>query len=98
MFRYNVGIIDHFYGCTPIVKYIQDNAEDGYAIQHAIETLAAGVHNLSDWEGDGFIGIFGVPEEVTCQIGLVIKQSNNGTTFVISPVELPHLQQYLIPR
>ena len=50
------------------------------------------------WEGDGDVYISGLP----CDSGdsfplilVIIKQSNNGTTFLYSPVELPYLKEYL---
>lgn len=47
----------------------------------------------SGWEGDFRQGpyVFWVPTEDGMQFGFVFKQDNNGTTFVVSPVELPHL-------
>jgi hypothetical protein len=35
------------------------------------------------------------PDEADFRAGFVFKQDNNGTTFVVSPVELPHLRNYL---
>ena len=51
------------------------------------------------WEGDvrGRIFVFAVPgTEVNTEIGFLFKQDNNGTTFVMSPVELPHLQEFVV--
>lgn len=36
--------------------------------------------------------VFWMPVEGTFEPGFVIKQDNNGTTFVVSPVPLPHLE------
>lgn len=36
-----------------------------------------------------------VPDECDFLIGFVIKQDNNGTTYVMSPVEMPHLKEYV---
>ncbi len=45
------------------------------------------------WEGDVREGpfVFSVPAESDMQWGLVLKQDNNGGTFVASPVPMPHL-------
>lgn len=47
------------------------------------------------WEGDFRPGYepraFSVPVEDNIAFGLMWKQENNGSTFVVSPVELPHL-------
>lgn len=45
------------------------------------------------WEGDVREGpfVFSVPAESDMQWGLALKQDNNGTTFVASPVAMPHL-------
>jgi hypothetical protein len=49
------------------------------------------------WEGDFRPGheprVFFIPNEVDVSYGLVWKQDNNGATFVISPVPMPHLQE-----
>jgi len=66
---------------------------------------------LRDWEaakdaafGQGWEGtfrsndqrvVFAVPHEGDFQIGFVFKQDNNGSTYVVSPVEMPHLNQFL---
>jgi hypothetical protein len=46
-----------------------------------------------DWEGDVREGpyYFCVPGDTQTDIGYMIKQDNNGDTFIASPVELPHL-------
>ena len=52
------------------------------------------------WEG-GFREeprVFLVPDECDFLIGFVIKQDNNGTTYVMSPVEMPHLKEYVCMR
>lgn len=47
------------------------------------------------WEGDfrGHPCVFWLPSEYDCEFGFVFKQDNNGTSFVISPKPLPHLEQ-----
>lgn len=38
--------------------------------------------------------VFMIPDETDFHFGFVIKQDNNGTTYVVSPVDLPHLAHY----
>lgn len=49
------------------------------------------------WEGDARQppAVFWLPDTRFAQFrcGFVVKQDNNGTTYVISPYELPHLAQ-----
>lgn len=48
---------------------------------------------VKGWEGD-FRNppvVFWLPGDSDFDFGFVIKQDNNGTTFVMSPVPLPHL-------
>jgi hypothetical protein len=46
------------------------------------------------WEGDFRHPprVFWVPGDTEFDFGFVFKQDNNGNTYVISPVELPHLE------
>lgn len=46
------------------------------------------------WQGDFRHDpvVFWVPGDTDFDFGFVLKQDNNGTTYVISPVEMPHLQ------
>ena len=47
------------------------------------------------WEGDGQPRISMIPtDDVVCEIIVAIKQSNNGTTFIVSPVEMPWLGKF----
>jgi hypothetical protein len=54
------------------------------------------------WEGDlrnNTIFVGGIPisnDDLTCKKFLVIKQNNNGSTFVISPIPFGHLKDELI--
>jgi hypothetical protein len=45
--------------------------------------------NSEDWRQEPVV--FWMPKESAFDFGFVIKQDNNGTTYVISPVPLPHL-------
>jgi hypothetical protein len=46
------------------------------------------------WEGDVSEGpyFFCLPDEGYCSLGYMLKQSNNGSTFVASPQPLPWLE------
>ena len=48
------------------------------------------------WEGDfrNEPAVFMIPQDVDFLFGFVFKQENNGTTFVVSPVALHHLDEY----
>jgi hypothetical protein len=50
--------------------------------------------SAAGWEGDFRQDpvVFWVPDDTEFSFGFVIKQDNNGTTYVVSPVELPHLE------
>jgi hypothetical protein len=37
-----------------------------------------------------------VADRHSFEFGLAWKQDNNGTTFVLSPIELPHLKEHLV--
>ena len=46
------------------------------------------------WEGDGNPRITMLPiDETHCEIVIALKQGNNGTTFIITPFEMPWLGQ-----
>jgi len=59
--------------------------------------LAKRLAREEGWEGD-FGGnsprVIFLPDENTFVYGFVWKQSNNGTTFVVSPQPLPWLEKY----
>ena len=46
------------------------------------------------WEGDLRIepAVMWIPDDTEFNYGFVFKQDNNGTTFVVSPVEMPWLK------
>jgi hypothetical protein len=57
--------------------------------------------NFTDWEEDGDIYITGLPTDDGGGFPyylVIIKQENNGTTFLYSPVELTHLKEHLVKR
>jgi hypothetical protein len=47
--------------------------------------------NSDDWRQEP--SVFWIPMEDGFAPGFVIKEDNNGTTYVISPVSLPHLDR-----
>ena len=49
--------------------------------------------SAAGWEGDfrDEPVVFWVPGDNLFEYGFVLKQDNNGLTYVVSPVELPHL-------
>lgn len=50
------------------------------------------------WEGDfrNPPAVFWIPADNDFEYGFVIKQDNGGGTFVMSPVELPHLKRLVL--
>lgn len=70
------------YGEDPLVQEFLDRWES-----------AKSAASSAGWEGDFRQEpvIFWLPGGSDFDYGFVIKQDNNGTTYVVSPVELPHL-------
>ena len=103
MYGYTIPPIDFFDGCIGLEDYIKsydgcDTGEFGMyqkneRINDIITKLIIGMSSFEYWEGDirGKIEVFSVPAEGMTEIGFILKQDNNGTTFIISPVPLPHL-------
>lgn len=53
----------------------------------------------SMWEGDiNELRFIGLPDPDNCAVKLCLiwKQDNNGMTFLCSPMEIPHLESYLL--
>lgn len=61
---------------------------------------AKSIAKCTGWEGDYRLyegpRVFFLPSESTFEYGFVWKQDNNGSTFVISPIELPHLMRIAV--
>jgi len=53
--------------------------------------------SAAGWDGvvRGDVRVFWLPAENEFQYAFVWKQDNNGTTFVVSPFKLPHLNQLM---
>ena len=107
MYGYTLSPIDYFDGCLKLDEFIEDivKSEDDEGFDNGIEKykkadsiISCFIDSMCEfkyWEGDIVIPvkIFTIPCEVQTEVGFICKQSNNGTTFVISPVELPHLEE-----
>ena len=74
-------------------RYVDGTSLDSFLDAWADAKVAARDHG---WEGDFRSGpvVMWIPEKERggFRPGFVFKQDNNGSTFVVSPVELPHLQ------
>ena len=88
--------------CPTVEEYYASLAKDefhGYTRKDALaqfkRDFARAKELASDkgWEGDirGDAHVFMVPAENEFLYGFAWKQDNNGTTYVVSPVKLPHL-------
>lgn len=55
---------------------------------------------FTSWEGDGSFYISSIPFPDVCLSELVfaVKQSNNGTTYVVAPAPYPHISGYLVTK
>lgn len=58
-------------------------------------TSAKDAASSKGWEGDLRIEpvVFWVPNDTEFSYGFVLKQDNNGTTYVVSPVPMPWLEE-----
>lgn len=77
------------------IRATGDDSDDGHEINRFIADWesAQEAARAAGWEGDfrNPPAVFWLPSDSEFDYGFVIKQDNNGTTFVMSPVELPHL-------
>ncbi len=102
LYVYTPPPIDHWVGWTPARKYRADDNSLEESDYDPSELLAC-VERAKDlatscgWEGDGMWQIAGLPPESIAGplFMLAVKQRNNGTTFIVSPRELPWLRHYL---
>ncbi len=105
-FAYQLPPIDFGWDSCPTVEdYYATLAKDvfrGYARQENLNEFrdnfktAKAMASDIGWEGDfrGEAHVFMMPDEDQFTYGFAWKQDNNGTTFVISPQPMPHLQRY----
>jgi len=105
MYGYTLPPIDFFDGCIDFDDYLKSILNDGCdeifdgslekykKIEFVIDQLVSGMASFKYWEGDlrENIKVFTIPCENQTEIGFICKQSNNGSTFVLSPIELLHL-------
>ncbi len=107
MFKYEMVFpVDWFHGCIPLTDFLKNIIEDesigqSAAISHIeklINALTEGMNSMPMWDGDIYEGVFvfSIPDEIACKIGFIWKQKNNGHTFVLSPVLLPHLEEFSV--
>ena len=103
-FKYVMSPIDWFYGCMTLEEYFEARVSlrSAYGVEAVVSltmsSLLVEMQSIREWEGDISEGIyvFAIPNESMCNIGFIWKQSNNGTTFIISEVELPWLSESLV--
>lgn len=113
LYSYALPPIDGFAGSLSLKELMDKQAAefelDAERLSCEIQQLiaqAGAVARQAGWEGDlrGELRFFAVPDgNSSLAIGVLIKQDNGGTTFVVSPVELPHLaaekvEEWYIPR
>ena len=100
---YEVYPIDFMWGFLPTISEFgkglasEPEAYGKDAVQKLDEDFREAqseVDAATSWEGDfrGEVSVFLIPIEGTFDYGFVWKQENNGTTFVVSPVKLDHLE------
>lgn len=106
MFVYEVGPIDNAWEYCPTVTEFAKNIVDlelidnFFGFRYYFEGFsndflkAKKLASEIGWEGDfrEEARVFLIPTHDCFEYGFVWKQDNNGTTFVVSPVELPHLK------
>lgn len=103
-YRYACPPIDYFDGCMTVEQHFanktagDDGQVDLVAIITDLHLLVREMHSMPTWEGDVTEGpfIFSLPDphRSIMEIGFVWKQENNGTTFVLSPFQLPWLTNH----
>lgn len=105
VFCYVIDPIDHWELAKSFEEFIDEleqsvsDEDEEYRIR--AELFLVGAKKLArknGWEGDITEGpyVFGIPpndSEPNFLMGVAWKQGNNGTTFVCSPIPLPHLGQ-----
>jgi len=92
---YELPPTDFFEGFTSEQDLIEDNSLSD--IKENIERAKFLFARYTTWEGDGSCYISSIPSIDSFPLMFItIKQSNNGTTFLMSPIELNHLSKNLI--
>ncbi len=84
---------DWWFGSVDLFTYFNDL--DPASQNEALEDFTASVCAIAkdtSWEGDGMWRVIGIPVgDVTPATCFAVKQSNNGTTYFASMVQLPWL-------
>jgi hypothetical protein len=102
LFVYMLPPVDYWHGWIPqyewtgAVDLTEEYGFDGGEMADDLR-LAERLATECGWEGDGHWRMAGLPraDVAAPTFMLAAKQQNNGTTFVVSPYELPWLAQYL---
>lgn len=108
MYIYQLAPVDDFFGAVPVEEWLDTLSSNhrGVSLRDAASQLMNAAFRVatavgSEWEGDcHVVHVFGLPPADTycdLQLGLIWKQGNNGTTFVVSPYPLPWLGEPLKP-
>jgi hypothetical protein len=107
---YDVIVIDAFPACMNVVDYVNQftglyltnlhECISGNLLTSIGVFLSDCREQIPQWEGDirgGYenLMIFSVPATDCNVVGAIIKQDNNGSTFVVSPVPFSHLEGYI---
>lgn len=107
MFVYGIYPIDFGWENCPTVDDFaatlarREFSQPGYGYEGDFEAYKVAFEKAKElaatvgWEGDfrGPAHVFFVPTEGSFKYGFAWKQDNNGDTFVVSPVPLPHLNE-----
>lgn len=112
MYKYVTGPIDYWDGLPTLKEYemmLAREAITNLAYQKELafqpivflsEQFEQAKKEMYCWEGDFLAGpyvfLLPDPDSVTMQPGFIWKQRNNGTTFIVSPFDLPWLNEYRV--
>ena len=102
---YQMPPIDSFLGCMTMDEAAKSVKRTGVRkpVEYIHDFILSNCELLKNkekvkdscWEGDiSQLWFFAIPTEQETRLGMLIKQSNNGTTFVISPTPLDWLQEH----
>ena len=103
LFCYHISPIDYWPGAMTredLLKTMTDNQysawsdlADACRNLDTLQSKAEEAFKKITWEGDVCSGpfYFALPGDTHMAIGFILKQDNNGATFIASPYELPHL-------
>lgn len=111
LFCYHISPIDFWPGAMTrevLLKTLTDHEYSGWGDLadacrdlDTLQSKAEEAFTKLKWEGDASVGpyYFAVPVDTTMVIGFIVKQGNNGSTFIASPCELPHLENLeMVPK